>query len=413
MPDQDRKLLLELLEAGVGAVYGRARVRDALWNAEIRDDVNVIAVGKAASSMSAGALEALGNRISRVLVITRPGYHETFPKTSAKIEVLEAAHPLPDESSIEAGYRLIRFIEEAGKSTHLVFLISGGASSLVEVLPAGITLADLRRANRWLLGSGFAVRQVNALRRRLSCIKGGRLCSYMGDREIEVLLISDVPGDDVMDIGSGLTIRASDPPLPSNIPDWLYSMLERAEDENPPFKGHSKARRISIVARNRDAMEAVMRAAREKEQLAWSYYEPLEGEAEIIGRRCAEFLIEAEPGVHVWGGETVVKLPEQPGRGGRNQTLALSAAMVIENLKNIILLAVATDGADGPGDDAGAIVDGGTITRGKDCGISAKEALAQADAGTFLAESGDLVSTGPTGTNVMDLVIGLKLDSDS
>ncbi|MEE8118500.1 MAG: DUF4147 domain-containing protein [Gammaproteobacteria bacterium] len=408
MSEQDRKLLLELMEAGINGVYGRTRVRDTLWDSDLPANVDIVSIGKAASAMTVGALEALGSRAQRALVITRPGYHETYPDTSVKIVILEAAHPLPDESSIEAGYRLIRFIEESDESTRIVFLVSGGASSLVEVLPSGVTLADLRRANRWLLGSGFSVRQVNALRRRLSCIKGGRLCSYMGDREIEVLLISDVPGDDVMDIGSGLTVRASDPPLPTNIPDWLYRMLERAEDENPPFKGHCNARRISIVARNRDAVDAVLRAAREKEQPAWSYYEPLEGEAEIIGRRCAEFLIDAELGVHVWGGETVVKLPDKPGRGGRNQSLALSAATVIKGLDNILLLAVGTDGSDGPGDDAGALVDGGTVERGSDCGMTPKDALTGADAGTFLAASRDLINTGPTGTNVMDLIIGLK-----
>jgi hydroxypyruvate reductase len=164
-----------------------------------------------------------------------------------------------------------------------------------------------------------------------------------------------------------------------------------------------------IVASNRVAMEAIEKACKDRQQDVYLHSDFLGGEAADTGRELARFLLnEAEPGIHIWGGETTVRLPDEPGRGGRNQQLALAAAAMLKGNQKITLLAAGTDGSDGPTEDAGGIVDGDTVTRGQLSELDVETCLVGADAGTFLEAAGDLLYTGPTGTNVMDLVIAIK-----
>ena len=220
------------------------------------------------------------------------------------------------------------------------------------------------------------------------------------------MLISDVPGDDPAAIGSGLLVpdpRAAAVLAGLDLPPWLRPALgpvRRATESNPP--------RCVLVATNRDAREAAAEAGRRLGYTARAHETLVTGDAAAAGERLARTLLSGPPGIHVWGGETTVRLPAEPGRGGRNQHLALAAARVIEDRPGILLLSAGTDGRDGPGDDAGAMVDGGTIGRGRLGGLDPDLALRCADSGSFLEGAGDLVNTGPTGTNVMDLIIGWK-----
>ncbi len=400
---QSRALLMALYQGALSAVQGRRCVAEQLMRQPMRGRVWAVAVGKAAASMLEGVQDT--TQIERALLITKRGYAPA--RLTPSIEVIEASHPIPDEHSLAAGQRLLAMIAAAPADVVWLFLISGGASSLIEVLQVGLSLADLQRVNQWLLASGLPIDQMNALRRRLSRIKGGQLCGYLGGRQARVLLISDVPADAPSIIGSGPLVASSGLiAAPVNLPDWLETLLTSLPDV--PAKTDCPEVETHIVARLDNALAAVAAGARERGFSVWLHPERLVGEAASVGKELAMQLYDAEPGVHLWGGETTVTLPERPGQGGRCQQLALAAAIQIAGDARITLLAAGTDGGDGQGEVAGACIDGGTLARGQNEGLNAAHALEQANAGAFLEASGDLIETGPTGTNVTDLVIALK-----
>jgi len=284
-------------------------------------------------------------------------------------------------------------------------LLSGGASSLVEVPAPGITLEMLQQVNRWLLGSGLDIKRMNTIRKRLSRIKGGQLIKSLGERQVQVWMISDVRGDDPAVIGSGLLYPDdSDAAQISGLPAEIQAIL----DNTPEVAGPSAtAPEHRVLANLQAACSALSEAACERELSVQVHDLELDGDAVETGRQLAEVLEHASPGIHLWGGETTVQLPVQPGRGGRNQQLALAAATVLAGKPHCYLLALGTDGSDGSTGDAGALVDGGSLARGELAGLDAEVSLHAADAGAFLEASGDLVSTGPTGTNVRDIVVAL------
>jgi len=408
MPSDHRQVLLSIFQSALVAVDGRERVCSYLKQHPVSTPVFLLSIGKAACAMAQGANEALGAGIVDALVVTKHGHAELLPWP-----VLEAGHPLPDEQSLVAGQRLIDFAAAIPPDATVLVLLSGGASALVEALPEGVNLAQLRTLNDWLLAAGLDIAAMNRLRKQLSRIKGGRLAKLLAPRPVLCLAISDVPGDDPRAIGSGpLVADASLRTAPdmSGLPPVLAELLRygppapAAEDEcfhNVQFE---------IIARLDDAKHAAAKAARQLDYPVTLHPEFMEGDALIAGTRLAQALLAAPVGeVQVWGGETTIQLPPQPGRGGRNQSLALAAALVLHGRENIWFLSAGTDGTDGPTPDAGALVDGGTIARGEAEGISARQALAAADAGNFLEASGDLIQTGPTGTNVTDLMLGLRL----
>ena len=400
--------MLSIYSSALAAVHGKRCVEQYLSARRLVGEVYVVAVGKAADAMLHGARTALDGQVRAALLITKPGHVAATLKDIPGIAIIESGHPLPDEASLRAGQEMLNFISAAPNDAQLLFLISGGTSSLVEVLPEGVDLDDLQLANQWLLASGLDIHKMNVIRKRLSRIKGGQLAEYLHGRRVLQLLISDVPGDNPADIGSGLLMQDDDvSSLPSRLPEWLKAKLNCYQ---PSVLEHAKFIGIEtyIVASLSRALDA---AAAQVNRLGYKvqlHTNPIIGNAAQVGRRLANELIERPPCVHLWGGETTVVLPPNPGRGGRNQQLALAAAEVIDGHNNICLLAAGTDGSDGSGGDAGALVDGGTILRGTEQGMNAADCLSRADAGSFLEKSGDLVNTGPTGTNVMDIVIGLK-----
>ena len=403
-----RDVLLHCFREALEAVNGEEVVRRQLVINKPKGVVHAVAIGKAAAAMAQGARAGLGGKLKRALVITRHGHGDEAPSRDGRFLCLESDHPLPGEASLAAGGRLLAFIEETPPDACLLFLISGGTSSLVEALPEGMTLADLQRLNGWLLGSGLDIQAMNRVRSGFSRIKAGRLREYLGPRPAEVWLISDVPGNDPAVIGSGLLTPPREPsPLPT-LPAGLSEMVHRAMAAHATPSPSAPSVPARVLATLEDACRAAGDAARQRHCPVTVHGEFLKGEAAERGAALAHWLMHegrATPGVHVWGGETTVTLPENPGQGGRNQHLALAAARVLSGCPYVTLLAAGTDGSDGVTSATGALVDGGTWERIRAHGLDPDQALSTANAHPCLQASGDLMETGPTGTNVMDLVI--------
>lgn len=403
---ENRTRLLEFYRAGLGAVDGRNSVRRALAARPLKE-VWAVAVGKAASAMAQGALDALGADLQSLLVITKYGHSR--PLNHPRARVIESAHPVPDSASLAAGAALLQFLREAPGGAQLLFLISGGTSALVEVLPEGFGESELAEVNRLLLGGGEAIGSMNAVRKRISCIKGGRLARYLNDRNTLQLLISDVPGDAPDVIGSGMLVPdRSSPPDTAALPPEVRQMMERAGPVPEAGDAVFASVETEIIASNGVARGAVARAAEAAGLRVFRHDDLLSDPPPRTAEALVSEVLSGEPGVYVWGGETPVTLPPNPGRGGRCQALALEIGLRIAGREDVSFLCGATDGTDGPTDDAGALVDGATVGRGEGEGLDAGKALARADAGAFLEAAGDLIQTGPTGTNVMDLVIAYK-----
>jgi len=380
-------------------------MREALAG-RVLDDVWVLAVGKAAGAMTLGTLDALGPAVTRALVVSRDGHFDAALRDRAGVRCMTGGHPLPDQGSLDAGAAALAMACEAPAGQRLLLLVSGGASSLLEVLPPGVPLQALRDLSDWASARGMDIGSLNALRRGLSCVKGGRLPAAFAHCRAEGFFISDVPGDDPAVVGSGLLAPAATVSAPVALPDWLSPLLARA----PPVPVNVAGVPVSCVGNLAQALEAVREAAAAAGASVTIHAGRVEGDAEAAAEAVCRATRQGSDGVHVMGGETTVRLPPQPGRGGRNQHLALCAAQRIEGDGRTVLLACGTDGSDGNTEDAGAIVDGGTLQRGRDGGRDPVSSLAAADSGRFLEASGDLVHTGPTGTNIGDLLIALRGD---
>ena len=334
--------------------------------------------------MALGAHDALGDAIKRVLIITKDDHVAPQAQRLPGVEIHESSHPVPDERSLSAGKSLLQWVGELPPEVTPLFLISGGASSLVEVLEEGVTFQQLAQLNAECLASGIGIAELNSRRGRLSRIKGGRLAALLGDRPARALFISDVPGDDPAVIGSGLM--------------------------GPSIAGPDRVER-TVVASVQHAVDGVCEAAQELGLDVRKAPGRFDDDAARLAVRFTHELHMNPAQVCVWGGESTVQLPPQPGRGGRNQHMALAAARLIVGQPQMMLLAAGTDGTDGPTEDAGAIVDSETCARVMHANLDVENCMRRADAGTALAASGDLLHTGPTGTNVGDLVIGLKLSA--
>lgn len=405
--DVIRRHLLEIFQAAVESVNGRKVVRETLVSEQSSDPVAVIAIGKAAVDMALGVQDVLADQIQRGLVITKQGYADDGPRLHSVFTVMESEHPVPGPNSLLAGDALLDFCYALGDISKVIVCISGGTSSLVEVLPAGLMLQDIQELTESLLASGLDINRINAIRRKLSEIKGGRLAARLKGRDVFAYYISDVPDDDITVIGSGLLAAKREPASAlGNDLFQLPHMPIQLPADSPVFENiHHR-----IVANLDQAKQAAAKAAKESGYEVHLHDTFLDQNVEAVAKKISDSLKTAPPGLHIWGGETVVELPENPGRGGRNQQLALLMAKEIKGSKDLTVLVAGTDGTDGVTDDAGALVDGATIERGETEGRNADEDLQEANSNAFLEASGDLVTTGPTGTNVMDLLIAYKLN---
>ncbi len=368
--------------------------------------VHVLAVGKAASAMTLGAADALGPALARALVVSRSGHFDPELERHGAITCLAGGHPLPDMGSLAAGAAMLDFAASTPAGARVLLLVSGGASSLAEVLAPGVGLTELRAVNDWALGAGVEIEQLNRVRRGLSRLKDGRLVTAFAHCRIEGYFISDVPGDDPAVVGSGLLAPEGDARrLDDAWPAWIVDLVTRST--LPPGQGPA---RVECVGRLDDALAAIERAAVAMGLSVGRRGARLAGDAVDAALRFCHELELGSVDLLLAGGETTVVLPARPGRGGRNLHLALAAACQLAGHGHLLVLAAGSDGSDGNSDDAGALVDGSSIERGREAGLEPGDCLARADSGVFLEATGDLVHTGPTGTNVGDLLMGLRRD---
>jgi glycerate 2-kinase len=404
-----RRLLGDCLAAALRAVDGRRVVSDALRSLDLPRGCPVLAFGKAAPAMLAGAADALGAGIGAALCITRADAVRPGEPGVAQARLVTGDHPVPGDKSLAAGRELLAFLDALPPGAPLLCLLSGGGSTLVEALPAGVRVAELARANRWLLASGLPIDAVNRVRAGLSCLKAGRLARYAGrDRRIIVLAISDVPGDDPAVIASGPWTPSPEITLPGGLPPWLAALVQRAPP--PPRPGDSALAQVDyrVIASGQHALEAAGVAARAAGLPFAGHDIPLQGSVGAAAELILAAVSGAPPGVHGWSGETTLSLPDEAGRGGRNSHLALTLAAALEGRDDVTVMCAATDGSDGSTHAAGGWADGEVARRGRALGLDAANALARADSGAYLAATGDALLTGPTGTNVMDLVLAVR-----
>ncbi|ODT66491.1 MAG: hydroxypyruvate reductase [Pelagibacterium sp. SCN 63-23] len=374
----------------------------------------VIGAGKASAQMARAFETAWAGELSG-LVVTRYGYGESCER----IEIVEAAHPVPDQAGLDAAARLMTLVADLGPDDLVVALISGGGSSLLPAPAHGLTLADEQAINRALLASGAPIGVMNLIRNQFSTIKGGRLAAAAAPARVATLVVSDVPGDDPALVASGPTL-----PLPGGraearrlsalyrleLPEAARALLA-GDDNLPPEPDDAGFARNSVVtiASASLSLEAAAAQARAQGVEAAILSDAIEGEARDVAQVHAAMAREvaqrnrpfSKPVVLLSGGETTVTLRGE-GRGGRNGEFLLGLAIALDGVEGVTALAADTDGIDGSEDNAGAFVDGGSARRMREAGIDPQAALANNDAYTAFAAIGDLLVTGPTGTNVND-----------
>jgi len=382
----------------------------------------VVGAGKAGGAMAA-ALDArwpAGAPLAG-LVVTRyghvpPGYR-SGPR---RIEVVEAAHPVPDEAGARAARRIAALVQGLGEHDLVIALVSGGGSALLAMPAPGLTLADKQAVNQALLKSGAAIDEMNCVRKHLSAIKGGRLAALAAPARVVTLLISDVPGDDPAVIASGPTVPDSTTCADAMaiclrrgiaLPAAARAGLESGAFETPKPEHAAFARNeVRLVATPRQSLEAAAAMAREQGVAAHILSDEIEGESREVGKVHAALVRAiarhgepfAKPCVILSGGETTVTVTGPAGRGGRAGEFALGCAVALQGEPGVHVLAADTDGIDGIESNAGAIVTPNTLARAQAIGLSAAAQLDGHDTQPFFAALGDLVVTGPTYTNVND-----------
>ncbi len=390
--------------------------------------VFVIGFGKASAAMAQGVEEILGAKITRGWVTVKYGY--TAPLATDKIYLHQAGHPLLDENSLRGTRAILELLDSADENDLVLCLISGGGSALLELPVEGVSLDDLRALTDALLRAGANIVELNTVRKHLSQVKGGQLARRARGAPILALILSDVIGSPLDTIASGPTapdattfadalavierrgVRAQ---TPARALDHL-ARGARGECAETPKADDPLFARVQnvIIADNARACDAAQRAAEARgyNTLLLSTY--LQGEAREVAQVLAAIAKEivatnrpiARPACVIAGGETTVTVRGN-GKGGRNQELALAAAIEIAGIESVLLLSGGTDGTDGPTDAAGAFADGTTLARARARGLDARVFLANNDAYHFFQPLGDLLMTGPTNTNVNDVIVML------
>lgn len=385
-----------------------------------------VGAGKASAAMAQAAEEVLGDRITGGLVIVK--YDHLAPLS--KIRLVEAGHPTPDENGWQATQELIRLVEKLGRRDLVLFLLSGGGSALLPMPVEGITLEEKMAATKLLLKSGASIHEMNTVRKHLSQVKGGQLARLAYPATLISLILSDVVGDRLDVIASGPTVGdpstykecqeivnryALQDRLPGSVKSHLEAGVKGKVQETPKPNEPIFSQTLSILVGTN--MQALKAAARQAEKLGYTSLilsSLIEGDtteaAHFHAALAREIVMSGHPVVRpaclISGGETTVVVRGN-GKGGRNQEFSLVAAIELEGLQGVCLLCGGTDGTDGPTDAAGAIVDGDTVARALAKGLNPREFLAENDSYHFFQQLNDLLITGPTNTNVMDLRIVL------
>ncbi|MCO4787127.1 MAG: DUF4147 domain-containing protein [Marinomonas atlantica] len=374
MHSVDKDSAVAIFNAAIDAVAGYSATYRAVSALDGFKPDQIIAVGKAASGMCAGALAA-SNPDCPALLVTKYDHTDQTMWAAPNVTVIESAHPVPDQHSLDAGKEMLATVDAMASGSKLLLLVSGGTSALSEALPDDVSLADWQQLTDQMLAAGYNIGQINTRRKETSQIKDGKLLLNFKGAEVRVLAISDVEGDSIATIGSGT-----------------------GDTKRCPTKSS-----VDLIATNEVARTAAATKAKALGFTVNDNQECLYDDVLVLSERIGQELAKATPGVYIYGGEPTVKLPENPGSGGRNQALALGLAQHIVGRDDILILVAGTDGSDGPTDAAGGIVDGSTAVSVE----QVRDALKRADAGTYLREHDGIFITGPTNTNVMDVVIAI------
>jgi glycerate 2-kinase len=401
------------------------KIGSMIFSLESIENIYVIGAGKASAMMGAEVEKILGNYITEGHIVVKYGYSCELKY----IDVTEAGHPVPDSNGFRATREIIKIASSSGCNDLVICLLSGGGSSLLSDAPEGCSLQDMIKVNDLLITSGASISEINAVRKHLSEIKGGHLARIVYPAALVNLILSDVPGDQLDVIASGPTVP--DPTtyfqalkvldmygLTTIVPNGILTILkdgdngkrpETPKTGDPVFEGTHNI----LVGSNRLALEAAKNRALEFNINAIIIDDMLQGDVSTV----AEYLVETamkfkndhdevKPVCLLFGGETVVKVRGR-GKGGRNQHLALLSAILLQNKPGITILSSGTDGNDGPTDAAGAVVDSVTIAEAFLKGIDPGKYLTEFDSFQFFKKAGGHILTGPTMTNVMDIIVVL------
>lgn len=405
-------------------------VADA-WPADLDGPVTLVALGKASVAMARAAVDQLSRAVGGVVVHPADGQAQGLP---ASLAVYEADHPIPTQRNLVAARAVEACIRGLRSGSTLLMLISGGGSAHLCMPSRGLTLEDLSAVTRDLLLAGATIEQLNAVRKHCEQLKGGRLAALAASAGVRIraLVLSDVPGDPLDAIASGPA--APDPTTYAQalaalevtgcvrshraVADHLTQGVagDLAETPNPgdPIFAHVEH---TIIANNATAVDAAARAC---EQLGLTVVDRrlgVRGEAQAVGAQLAESLAQAHVSVHtpiaiVWGGETTVAVGDATGVGGRCQEAALAAAIALDGTADLAVMTLATDGVDGPTDAAGAVVTSQTLARAQALGIDLADTLTRHDSHGALDRLGCLIRTGPTGTNLNDVLVAWTMDHE-
>ncbi len=403
-------------------VDGAIRIGRSTFTHGDFDRILVVGAGKAGVPMARAVQSIVGaDRVGGCVVVP----HGQAADLGA-IRIREAGHPVPDRPGVDAGQEVVAVLDDVDERTLVLCLISGGGSALLVCPAPGIDLDDLRATNEALLACGATIVEINTLRKHLSAVKGGQLARAAAPARVATLVLSDVVGDPLDAIASGPTVP--DPTtfadcaaivdrygLDGKLPEAVLERIRRGvagEVPETPKAGDAIFERVEhvLVANNARAVEAAAGAAEDLGYRPLVLSTTIEGETRDVARVHAAIATEAlqsgrpcrPPCCLISGGETTVTLRGE-GRGGRNQEFALAAAVALDGVEGVTVCSVGTDGIDGATDAAGAIADGRSVARAEAAGIDARAALDDNDSHTVFAQLDDLVITGPTDTNVMDL----------
>ena len=374
----------------------------------------VVGCGKAAASMAKAVEDHWPGELSG-MVVTRYGYHVP----TKRIEVVEAAHPVPDEAGRKAAERMLKMVQGLSADDLVLFLVSGGGSALLSLPAPGLTLADKQAINKALLKSGANITEMNCVRKHLSAVKGGRLAAACAPAKVVTLAISDIPGDDPAVIASGPTVADATTFADAvailekygiTEPKAVVDHLRAAKEETPkPGDPRLAKNELHMVAAPQMSLEAAAEVARKAGVTPVILGDAIEGEAREVAMVHAGIARQVKrhgqpaktPCVLLSGGETTVTVRGK-GRGGRNAEFLLALAVALGGESGIHALAGDTDGVDGTEDNAGAVVTPDSLARAAERNLDAKKMLADNDGYSFFSGIGDLVITGPTLTNVND-----------
>lgn len=432
-----RQKIIPILEAALAAVDPRGAVLTVLqrtgdmltvgdrhYNLADYRRVFVLGAGKAGAPMTQAVEAVLGDRINEGLVVVKTDHGGP----TAIVEIAEASHPMPDEAGAIAGGRILALAAQATAEDLVIALLSGGGSALLVAPAEGLTLADMQGMTDALLACGATINEINCLRKHCSAVKGGQLARAIAPATLITLALSDVIGSPLDVIASGPTVAdattwadawaivekyALADKLPIAVAQRLRAGLAGELPDTPKADDPAFATTQNVVvADNRVAASAAMRKAKAVGYNTLLLSTHIEGEAAQVAKVAVALAKEvresgnpvAAPACLILGGETTVTLGTAPGKGGRNQELALAAALPLQSLPGVTIVSLATDGTDGPTDSAGGMVDSGTVARGAVAGLNAADYLIQHNAYPFLAATEDLLMTGPTQTNVNDLI---------